>query len=69
MAKQEDDHWMEKAFANSHGQLRKKTGAKKGKDISAKRLHAAAHSKDPKTRKEAVLAETARKINAKRKSS
>jgi hypothetical protein len=65
MAKVKDDHWMEKAFANSKGQLRKKTKTKKGKNISEKALEKAEKSSNPKTRKQANLAATARKINRK----
>lgn len=34
-------HWMEAAFANAHGQLRKETGTAKGKNISPSALHEA----------------------------
>lgn len=61
-----DGHWMEKAFANSHGQLRKSTGAKAGQKISPRKLERAEHSSNSRTRKRAVLAETARKVNRKR---
>lgn len=62
MAKK-DAHWMEKAFANSHGQLRKETGAKPGQPISQKALAKAENSKNPTDRKRADLAATARRIN------
>lgn len=67
MAAAKDGHWMEKAFANSHGQLRKKTGTKSGSKISERKLEKATHSRSGKTRKQAQLAETARKINSRRK--
>lgn len=60
------EHWMQKAFANAHGQLRKKTGTKAGHKISRAALTKAEHSRSGKTRKQAALAETARKINARR---
>jgi hypothetical protein len=34
-------HWMAKAFANAHGQLRKSTHTAKGKNISREALHGA----------------------------
>jgi hypothetical protein len=63
MAEKKDSHWMEKAFENAHGQLRKTTGAKPGEPIPAKKLAKAEHSSNPTTKKRAVLAETARKVN------
>ena len=63
MAEKKDPKWMEKAFANAHGQLRKETGAKPGKPIPAAKLAKAEHSKNPTEKKRAVLAETARKAN------
>ncbi len=65
MAKDKDPKWMEKAFANAHGQLRKKTGTKAGKNISSKALSKAAKSSNPKTRKQANLAKIAKKANKK----
>lgn len=59
--------WMAKAFANAHGQLRKKLGAKKGQPIAAGKLAKATHSSSTKTKRQAVLAETARKVNRGRK--
>ena len=58
--------WMKEAFSGATGQLRKSTGTKAGKNISAAALEKAAHSKNPKTRKRANLAKTARKINKKK---
>jgi len=52
-----DPHWIEHAHLKE-GALREKTGTKDGKDISAKKLHAAAHSKNATTRQQAHLAET-----------
>jgi hypothetical protein len=60
-----DGHWMEKAFAKNKGSLRRILGAKKGEKIPAKKLAKAA-KKGGKVGKKAVLAETARKINAKK---
>jgi hypothetical protein len=64
--KKSDGHWMERAFANSKGQLRKSTRTKKGRNISKRALNRAAHSSNPKTKKRAVLARTARKVNERR---
>ncbi len=47
------------------GALRKKLGAKEGKPIPEKKLEKATHSSNPKTRKQAVLAETFRKARKK----
>ena len=49
------------------GALRKKLGIKEGQDIPADKLKKAEHSKNPKTRKQAVLAETFKKIGRKGK--
>jgi hypothetical protein len=59
--------WMAKAFAGAHGQLRKKLGAKKGQPIAAGKLAKATHSRSTTTKRQAVLAETARKANRGRK--
>lgn len=66
MTDSKDGHWMEKAFANSKGQLRKSTGTKSGQKISSRKLRSAENSRSPKTRKRAQLAETVRKINLRR---
>jgi len=42
--------------------LRKKLGAKEGHDIPASKLEKAENSKNPKTRKQAALAETFKKM-------
>ena len=47
------------------GALRKELGAKPGKDISEKKLEKAAHSKNPKLKKRALLAETLKKMRKK----
>ncbi len=60
-----DAHWMEKAFANAHGQLHKALGVPKGKTIPAKKLASAANSSNTTMAKRAVLARTARNINKK----
>lgn len=54
------EKWMQKAFAGAHGQLRKKLGAKPGKAIPAGKLEKATKSSSTKTKKQAVLAQTAR---------
>lgn len=45
------------------GALRKSLGVKKGEKIPTAKLKKAEHSKNPKTRKRAVLAETLKKIH------
>lgn len=44
------------------GALRKSLHVKEGKKIPAKKLEKAAHSKNPTTRKRAVLAKTLKKL-------
>ena len=57
-----DPHWIEHAHLHE-GALRKETHTADGKDISAKRLHAAAHSKNDTVRKQADLAETLKNLH------
>jgi hypothetical protein len=59
-------HWMAEAFAGSRGQLRKKTRTKKGHNISERELTRKANSRNLKTKRQAVLARTARRINERR---
>jgi len=47
------------------GVLRKSIHVKEGEKIPEKKLEKAEHSKNPKTRKRAVLAETLRKMHKK----
>lgn len=53
--------WIADAVKNK-GSLRKSLGVKKGEKIPKKLLKKAEHSKNPKTRKRAVLAETLSKF-------
>jgi hypothetical protein len=57
MANVKDPHWIEHSHLKK-GSLRDKTHPPAGKDISAKRLHAAAHSKNDTIRKRTEPAET-----------
>lgn len=52
--------WMQD-LSLKKGALRKTLGVKKGEDIPAAKLEKATHSKNPLTKKRAVLAETFRK--------
>jgi hypothetical protein len=45
------------------GALHKELGVKKGEKIPEKKLEKAEHSKNPKTKKRAVLAETLKKMH------
>ena len=55
------EKWIAKAVkSGKKGKLRKELGAKKGKPIAAKKLEKAEHSKNPKLKKEAVMAKTLR---------
>lgn len=56
---------MQEAFKHAHGQLRKKLGAKSGQPIAARKLEKATHSESTKTKRQAVLAETARRFAGK----
>jgi hypothetical protein len=59
----EKKYWMQEAFKNAKGQLHKSLGVK-GK-IPANVLEKATHSKNPKLKKRAVLAQTARRFAGK----
>ena len=59
------EKWIASAIKHP-GALRKTLGVKKGKKIPAKKLAKAAHSKNPKTRKRAILAETLKKMHKKK---
>lgn len=58
--------WIQKAIKHP-GALRKSLKIKKGAKLSMKKVKAAEHSKNPKTRKRAHLAETLKKLAKKRK--
>ena len=53
--------WIQSAIKDK-GSLRKSLHVKEGKKIPEKKLEKAEHSKNPKTRKRAVLAKTLRKL-------
>lgn len=55
------ENWIAGAIKKP-GALRKSLGVKKDEKIPAAKLKKAEHSKNPKTRKRVVLAETLRKI-------
>jgi hypothetical protein len=61
MAKKSDPHWIEHAHLKE-GTLRGELKTPEGRDISEKRLHAAAHSKNDTLRHRAQLAETLKKL-------
>lgn len=54
--------WIQNAIKNP-GALHKLLHVKKGSNIPEKKLEKAEHSKNPKTRKRAVLAKTLRSMN------
>lgn len=57
------EYWIQDAInPKNKGALRKTLGIKKGKDIPESTLKKAEKSKNPKTKKRAVLAETLRKM-------
>ena len=58
------EKWIQKMHMKK-GALRESLHVKKGEKIPAKKLKKAEHSKDPKTRKRAQLAETLKKIHKK----
>ena len=59
--KKKDKNWIQKAVKRP-GALRKKAGVKKGEKIPIRWLRKAASSKDPRTRKQAQLALTFKKM-------
>jgi len=65
--KNEDGHWMEKAFSKNKGKLHRETGTPEGQKIPEKKLSAAAHSKSGTERKEANLAKIGRRFGGGRK--
>ena len=61
--KKKDKNWIQKAIQpKNKGSLRKKAGVKKDEKIPVRWLRKAAKSKDPKTRKQAQLALTFKKM-------
>lgn len=58
------EKWIQKAIKKP-GALRKKLGVKKGQKIPASKLSAAAKSKNPTTRRQAVLAKTLSRLRKK----
>lgn len=54
--------WIQGAIRHP-GALHKQLGIKQGKKIPAKKLAKAAHSKNPKLRKRAILAKTLKKLH------
>ncbi|MGE4118954.1 MAG: hypothetical protein AB7F29_13860 [Candidatus Nitrosocosmicus sp.] len=66
MADKKDSNWIQKANIKK-GALSKKLGVPEDKNIPMAKLDKAAKSSNPKTRKQAVLAKTFKKMAAKRK--
>lgn len=62
--KKEGKKWIQAADIKK-GALRSKLGVKEGHNIPEGTLKKAEHSKNPKTRKQAVLAETFKKMRKK----
>lgn len=60
--KADGDHWIQKAIKHP-GALRKKLHVKEGHDIPAKKMDEAEHSANPKTRRQARLAETLKSLH------
>jgi hypothetical protein len=58
------EKWIQKAHIKKNA-LHKDLGVKAGKKIPEKKLKAAEHSKNPTTRKRAILAETLKKMHHK----
>lgn len=56
------EKWIQKAIKKP-GELRKSLGVKEGEKIPTAKLKQAEHSKNPTTRKRAVLAETLKKMH------
>lgn len=64
-AKRESDHWIKGAIKNP-GALHEVLGVPEGKKIPEKKLQKAEHSRNPLTKKRAVLAETLRNFRHKK---
>jgi hypothetical protein len=56
------EKWIQKAIKKP-GALRKSFHVRKGENIPEKKLEKAEHSKNPKTKKRAILAKTLRKMH------
>lgn len=63
-SKKEDKKWIQGAIEHP-GSLHKTLGVPEGKKIPAKKLDKATHSKNPTTRRRAILAETLKKFKHK----
>lgn len=57
MSRAKKEFWMKEATENKGG-LHRSLGVQMGKKIPVKKIEKAAHSKNPKIKKEAILAET-----------
>lgn len=55
-------NWINKAVGKNKGALHRALGVKEGTKIPAKKMAKAAHSSNPKIRKEASLAKTLGKL-------
>lgn len=63
MGRSKKGHWMQEAFPEeTKGLLHKKLGVPEDEDIPIKKLDKATHSKNLKLKREAILAETGRRI-------
>ncbi len=62
MDKEKEGMWIKDAIKKP-GSLRKELHVKKGEKIPEKKLEKAEHSKNPKLKKRAVLAETLKKMH------
>lgn len=60
------DKWIADAAGKNKGKLRAKLHAKEGKPIPEAKLEKATHSKSPKLRKEATLAENLKGMRKKK---
>ncbi len=58
----EKKKWIQKALSKGKGNLHKNLGVPEGEKIPAKKMVKAAKSKNPKVRKEAILAKTLGKL-------
>ena len=65
--KSSEKNWIEGAIKRP-GALRKKLGVKPGKKITTAQLNKASKSKNPRTRRQANLAKTLKKMSRKRRS-
>lgn len=62
----ESGKWMQRAFSKHKGALHRELHVPEGEKIPEKKLEKAAHSKNPRMRRQAALAKVGRRVAGKR---